>query len=391
MKTVITNGLVYRNETKALEALDILCKDGIIADIMPRGELDARGCEIIDASGMAVYPGLVDVHTHGRVGYDFTTAPAESFSQIARSYAESGVTTVMPTLASAPYEKMLTQAKLINEFCPSDGEASFCGVHFEGRYLNPKKKGAHAAELLAPLNAAELDNDILKELKAFHISAAFELDEGGVFAEKAREIGATLAWGHTEATYKDGLKSTAYGITAYAHLYNAMPPLHHRGGGIAAYALNNEGTAEIICDGIHISHEMVKLAYKAKGARDIALISDSMEATGAPDGEYSIAGNPVTVKNGQARLHDGTLAGSTLTLDKAVELYREFCGISREEAILSATEAPATEVGIFDTCGSIDVGKRADMLFVLADNEKFEIENVILRGKKIKSETRRTL
>ncbi len=384
MKSIIKNGLVYRNKTKTLEAIDILCEDGNITDIKPRGELCTEGCEIIDADNMAVYPGLVDVHTHGRIGYDFTAAPADALGEIARSYAEHGVTTVMPTLASAPFDAMLEQARLINEFCPKENEASFCGVHFEGRYLNPEKKGAHAPELLAPLDPRELDNDILKALKAFHITAAFELDEKGEFAKKAQETGATLAWGHTNATYADGAKSKALGITAFAHLYNAMPPLHHREGGIVAYALNNDGIAEIICDGIHISPEMVRLAYKAKGAGSIALISDSMEATGAPDGEYSIAGNPVTVKGGQARLHDGTLAGSTLTLDGAVELYRQFCGIDRNQAILSATEAPAKEVGIFDICGSIDIGKRADMLFVAAESEKLKIKNVILRGKLIR-------
>ncbi len=380
---LIKNGLVYRNETRSLEALDILCENGIIAAVAPRGSLGEH-TNSYDARGMAIFPGLVDVHTHGRAGHDFTAADEAALGKMASAYAACGVTTVMPTLASAPYESMLASAKLINEFEPKADEATFCGVHLEGRYLNPKRKGAHATELLAPLLPQELENNVLRELRALHISAAFELDDCGAFAKKAREIGATLAWGHTDATYEDGAKSDEYGITAYTHLYNAMPPLHHRAGGIAAYALNNGGIAELICDGIHISPEMIRLAYRAKGIEGIALISDSMEATGAPDGEYSIAGNPVIVRDGRARLPDGTLAGSTLTLDTAVELFRGFCGISRDEVILAATEVPAKEVGIFDSCGSLDVGKRADMLLMAADSEEFKIEKIILRGKIIK-------
>ncbi len=384
-KTVIKNGYVYRNESRSLSPLDILVENGSITALGEWGSFNSAD-EIIDAEGMAIYPGFVDVHTHGRAGHDFTTAKACDLGGMASSYAEHGVTTVMPTLASAPYEEMLASSKLINDFCPADNEATFCGVHFEGRYLNKKRKGAHAEELLAPLDPSELDSDILKSLKAFHISAAFELDAEGRFAKKARELGATLSWGHTDASYADAkAKSSSCEITAYTHLFNAMPPLHHREGGVVAYCLNNGGIAELICDGIHVSAEMIKLVYRAKGAQNVALISDSMEATGAPDGEYSIAGNPVIVKGGQARLLDGTLAGSTLTLDAAVDNFRKFCGISRDEAIVSATEAPAKEVGIFDSCGSIDIGKRADMLFVTKESNGFEdIKRIILRGKIIK-------
>ncbi len=390
-RLLIKDGLVYRNEERRLERLDVLCEDGCISSLGVFGELDSRGVRIIDASGMAIYPALVDVHTHGIGGYDFVTADRAELAQMARAYAVRGVTTVMPTLASAPYERMIEQARLIGEFCPEDDESLFCGVHLEGRYLNPKRCGAHASELLSGLRAEELDNCVLRELSKLHITAAFELDTDESFARKAWELGATLAWGHTEATKAELLYGERNRITTVSHLYNAMPPMHHRDGGIVAHCLTSDGIAELICDTIHVSEDMIKLAYRAKGVDKISLISDSISGTDAPDGEYFIAGNRVIVSGTQARMLDGTLAGSTLTLDRAVELFRRICGITRDEAIISASETPAREVGIFDCCGSIDIGKRADMLFASASTEEFLIENVILRGKPIKLPTRRTI
>ncbi len=375
---LIINGLVYRNETRNFEELDILCKDGRIAAMGKRGSLTCA--EVIDASGYTLYPGLIDVHTHGIAGYDFTSAPSEALPKMARSYAVHGVTSVMPTLASAPYEQMLCSAQLLDSFTPADGEAEFCGVHFEGRYLNAKKKGAHAEHLLAPLDARELDNDVLKSLGAFHISAAYELDTDGSFKRAALDMGATLGLGHTNATYAQAKEAERSGITAYTHLFNAMPPLHHRDGGAVAACFEGACFAELICDGIHISPEMVRLAYRNKGAERLALISDSMEATDSPDGEYSIAGNKVIVKDGKALTLEGALAGSTLTLDRAVQNLMDFCDIPLSTAIICATEAPAKEVGVFDECGSLDIGKRADILFVPNGAKDFKIDRLMLRG-----------
>ena len=377
MRKIITNALVYRTDVQEFQPMDILVEDGIITDICESGALDRSGCCEIDANGMAVLPGLVDVHTHGCAGYDFVSQDID-LDAMARCYAKSGVTTVMPTLASAPYGEMMAAVEKISEYLPSKEAASFCGVHLEGRYLNPDKKGAHALSLLAPLSSGELDAPQLKKLEALHISAAYELDTDGSFAKKAKEIGATLGLGHTCATYEQAKRAEELGITAYTHLFNAMPTLHHREGGAACACLVGDAYGELICDGIHIVPEMVALAYRCKGSK-ISLISDSMEATGSADGEYSIAGNPVIVKNGKALTLEGALAGSTLTLDNAVRNLMRFCGIPLTDAIICATKTPAQEVGVFDICGSIDIGKRADMLFV-SDIENFNIEKIMIRG-----------
>ncbi len=379
MRLLIKNALVYRNESRDFRPLDLLCEDGVIVSLEARGMLDAAADTVFDADGMALVPGFIDVHTHGRSGYDFVSCDGDALHVMARDYAKCGVTTVMPTLASAPYDEMLEATKRAGEFCPAEDEATFCGVHLEGRYLNSKKKGAHAEELLAPLNANELDTPIFKQLPALHISAAYELDADASFMRMAKSIGATMGLGHTNATFAEAKRAESEGVSAYTHLYNAMPTLHHREGGAICAALTGEAYAELICDGIHIAPEMVALAYKCKGDR-LVLISDSMEATGAADGEYSIAGNPVTVKDGKALTHDGALAGSTLTLDVAVQNLMDFCSVPLGDAIICATEAPAKEVGIFDSCGSVDVGKRADLLFIALDEHRLDIKKIMLRG-----------
>lgn len=373
---LLKNAFVYRNDCRTFKNADILVENGIIREV---GNINVEERDIIDLDGAAVVPGLVDVHSHGRAGFDFVVADKEALSKMAKDYARHGVTTVMPTLASAPFEEMLRAVSRINDFNADRGEADFCGVHLEGRYLNPKRRGAHAECYLSELNPDELENEVFRMCKALQISAAFELDSDGSFAKKAKKIGATLSLGHTDATYEEALLAEENGVCAYTHLFNAMPPLHHRSGGAICAALTGNKFAEIICDGIHIAPEMIRFAYSMLGYNRTVLISDSMEATGCPDGEYNIAGNPATVRDGIALTPDGALAGSTLTLDLAVNNLMDFCNVPLTEAILCATENPARQIGIFDSRGSIDVGKRADML-ILSSKDRLEIKNVIING-----------
>ena len=375
MYALIKNGYVYDNSSRSFSLGDILIKDGKIASVSALGESCPTDAKVIDAKGKRLTAGLVDVHTHGIAGYDFLTADTSALAVMSRAYLSRGITTVMPTLASAPLSDMLEAAERIRDFYRND--TRLCGIHLEGRYLSLQKRGAHAQELIAPLSAQELCLFERLDIYPLHISAAFERDSDLSFIKKALEMGATLGLAHTAANYAQAVECERAGVSAYTHLYNAMPPLHHRDGGPVAACLNGSCFAELICDGIHVSPEVVRMTYNIKRER-LVLISDSMEATLCPDGEYSIAGNAVSVIGGVARTCGGALAGSTLTLDKAVEHLMRFCNIPLEEAIISATEAPAKEMGIYDFCGSIEAGKRADILFI--NDKAFEIEGVMSNG-----------
>ena len=372
---LIRNARVYNSAIREFFDGSILVMKGRIS-ILSRGDsADApAGVEVYDACGRMVIPGMVDVHTHGRAGGDFTTADPALLSVMAEAYLDSGVTTVLPTLASAPLADLEAAIDRINvlraEAASSAGKlANVAGVHLEGRYLNVKRRGAHAADLLVIPNADEMEALMTRVEGARHVSAALELDESGEFLRRALALGATLSMGHTDASYETAEALIEQGVTALTHTFNAMPPLHHRdGGAVAAGLLSDKALCELICDGFHIAPHMVKLAYRLAGKR-LVLITDSMEATGCADGEYSIAGNPVTVKDGKARTHDGAIAGSTLTMWEAVQNLRGFADVSLEDAVYAATMAPAREIGLESEIGSIEVGKRADLLVLENESE----------------------
>lgn len=363
----IRNAKLYHTATRSFSDGSLLVENGRITALYPADATPPAGVPVYDACGRRVIPGLVDVHTHGRAGGDFGTADSALMAKMAKSYLDSGVTTVMPTLASAPMVELETAIDRINtlraEAAASEGTLpNVAGTHLEGRYLNVKRRGAHAADLLVKPDPAELEALLTRMDGARHLTAALELDEDGQALRRALELSATVSLGHTDADYETANALFAKGVTALTHTFNAMPPLHHRDGGVVAAGLTSDtALCEMICDGFHIAPHMVKLAYRLAGER-LVLITDSMEATGCPDGEYRIAGNPVTVKDGKARTHDGAIAGSTLSMWEAVNNLRDFADTTLENAIYAATMAPAREIGLEDEIGSIEVGKRADLL-----------------------------
>lgn len=327
----------------------------------------------IDLHGLTVLPGLVDMHTHGRAGFDFTTASADGMRRMKRAYAEKGVTSVFATLASATCEDWLRAIRDIQA-------CGYEGIHLEGRFLNPTKRGAHNPALLVKPDATELETYLQAIRIPCHVSAAYELDEDGSFAACARAHGATLGLGHTAATADEARTAIARGVDCFTHLFNAMPPLHHREGGAVCVALEQPLWTELIVDGMHVCADMVRLTYHCKGAQRLILITDSMEATGCADGEYAIAGERVIVRDGRAETLSGALAGSTLDLWQAVKNLMKMTGAPLEDAVRCATINPATATGIADRVGSIAAGKRADLLVV---DQSLEICGVLASGEEI--------
>ncbi|MGN1347208.1 MAG: N-acetylglucosamine-6-phosphate deacetylase [Eubacteriales bacterium] len=387
MYTVFAGGHVYSAALREFVRADVLTRDGIIVDpaYQPASGGLPEDAVVVDCAGLYLLPGLVDVHTHGRTRHDFNFADEDDCRALRRSYAAVGTTTIMATLASAEYDRLLTSIDAINKNrSVESGLATIAGIHLEGRYLNPKRRGAHAEELLAPLDAGELTGLIEKMLPLpVHVSSACELEGGEAFVRTACRLGATCGMVHSDATYAEAMNAVSWGVTSFTHTYNAMRPIHHREpGNIIASLLTDSAYSEFICDGEHSHPKMIELASRLKPADRLVLVTDSMEAAGCEDGTYSIAGLPVFVKNGRAVNSEGALAGSTLDLFTAMCNYMKFTGKPLEEVVLCATANPAAMVGIDHVCGKIEAGLRAD--FVMIENKEAPVRKAVyVNGEKI--------
>ena len=371
----IKNARVYRTEQRDFIPATVVVEEGKIKSILAP---DACTCDmtVVDGTGKLLVPGLVDTHTHGRIGYDFDSATVAQMKDMRHSYAVDGTTTVFPTIASAPLAQ-------IEQAIDNVKAAGYDCIHLEGRYLNCKLRGAHRADLLFPLDVNEF-SALLDRMEGLtvHISCAAELEGGEAFVKTAVSRGATVSLGHTDATYEEALEAISWGVNSFTHTFNAMRPIHHREPGPVVAALATEGVyAEVIADGFHLNPAIVKLAYLAKRPAHLTLITDSMSATRCADGEYAIAGEKVYVVDGKAINEEGNISGSTITLYQAVRNLMKFAGVSYAEALPYATIVPATEVGIDGTVGSIAEGKRADLLLV--DAESYDITNVWQAGEAV--------
>ena len=381
-KITFVNGYVFRSESETFEKNNVVCENGYVVSV---GNDIPNDSEIIDLGGKYLIPGLIDVHTHGIGGHDFNYANKEQVKKMRMSYAKAGTTSVMATYASQTPEKLVQYIKEANENRnANDGYANLIGIHIEGRYLNPVKKGAHSEKLLANPTLDEL-NALLEvmEPSPMHFSLAPELDGAEAFIKEIKKHGGTVGIAHTNATYEESMKAIEWGASAFTHTFNAMTAVHHRMPGATVCAMtSDEAYAEVISDGEHLHPAIVNLIYKSKPGDKMVLITDSMAATGEPDGEYSIAGSPVTVVNGKAIiLPSGTIAGSTLTMFRAVVNMMKFCKLPFEKVIKYATVNPASMVGAKNV-GKIENGYRADFI-VINDKTAPKIENVYIGAKKL--------
>lgn len=368
MKTLLKNASVWQTDHTFLSGADVLICDGKIEKI----EKNIVECadRVIDIEGKYLVPGFVDAHTHGRAGDDFNVASAEGMDKMKRDYIRHGVTSPIPTLASDTLDGWQDSAKKI---C----NVGFDGIHFEGRYLSEKKRGAHASHLLALPSGDEIEKINSFTNIPTHITLAPEISGGDEAILRAVNLGATVGIGHTNATSSETRRALSLGATSFSHLFNAMPTLHHREGGAVSVALMDGAYSELIVDGVHICPDMVALAYSCIGREKLVLITDSMAGTGCADGEYSIAGGKVFVRDGKATTPDGTIAGSTLNMLDAVKNLMAFAGATLGDAIACATKNPAKMLGIYDKIGSVEVGKRANLLVL---DEDVEILKVIYEG-----------
>ena len=317
----------------------------------------------IDAGGNLLLPGLIDVHTHGCIGMDTMDA---DFEPMCRFYAEHGTTSFLPTTMTMGYDALERVTKAKTDF-PG---AEILGFHFEGPYISEKHKGAQNPAYIKKPSAKEFSR--FKNVKMVTVAPE---SEGSAEFIRAVTPECIVSIGHTDCTYETALEAIENGASCLTHTYNAMPPFHHRNPGPIGAAFEKHIYAQIICDGFHISKPVVVATYKMFGADRMLLISDSIRSAGLPDGEYESGGLKVFLKNGAARLADGTIAGSSAILLDCVKKAVEF-GIPLDDAVRMASRTPAELLGVKK--GRIEPGYDADLL--ITDRE-LNIKTVITAGK----------
>jgi N-acetylglucosamine-6-phosphate deacetylase len=388
MKTkriLVTNATVYA-EDKIIDKGYVLVENSKILDIgsiqsLPRLHDDMELVELDET--YKLIPGFIDLHIHGAAGADTMDATLQALKTMAKILPQEGTTSFLATtMTTSPedIEKALKNAANYIQHENRFGEAELLGVHLEGPFISPKRAGAqHPGHIIVP------DIELFKkwqEIAAGYIrlvTLAPEQENGLELTKYLRDSGVVASIGHSDATYKEVVAAIDAGITHATHLFNGMRGIHHREPGVAgAVLMHDEVKCEMIADGIHVGPEMVRFAYRNKGAGGIVLITDAMRAKCLGAGTYDLGGQEVTVDGERAILKDGTLAGSILKLKEAMKNMMSFTGCSLEDVIRMAAWNPAKQLQLLDRKGSIQKGKDADLVVL---NEEYDVVMTFCRGK----------
>lgn len=325
-----------------------------------------------------VVPGFIDEHIHGAAGSDAMDGTMEDLGKIANALASEGTTAFLATTMTQSPEnitKALKAVKAYRELSPESG-AEILGVHLEGPFISKDFVGAQPIEYVAKpsVEVFKKYQDVSGDCVRI-VTLAPEVEGSTELIKYLVSQNIVASIGHTNATYADVKKAVEAGATNLTHTYNAMKPLHHREvGTVGSGLLFDELNCECICDGIHVSGPAIQLLHKNKPADKMTLITDAMRAKHMPDGVSELGGQVVIVKNGEARLENGTLAGSVLKMNNAVKNVMKFLNLPLEEVVKLASQNPAKNLGVFDQMGSIKEGKRAD--FVILDKDLNVVQTV---------------
>jgi len=356
----------------------LLCVDGKI-DRIGYGDTPAfENIRQIDGHNRLLLPGFVDIHVHGGSGHEVMDAQPDTLPELSRFYARHGVTSFLATTWTETRERIQTALDYIaewkNTLLPG---ARMLGAHLEGPYLNADKAGAQNPDYVRPATrdeaAAFLDTGVIRLL-----SLAPEIAENQWLIGECVRRGITVSAAHTSATYDDMKHATALGLKNTTHTYNAMTGLHHRDPGTLGAALAfDELRCELIADNIHVHPGAMKVLYRAKGLGRVILITDAVRPAGLPDGDYPIDNRIISVKSGAARLPDGTLAGSILTMERALRNFATAVGEPVERIWQVSSLNAAKSIGAAAHIGSIEVGKDADLVLV---DEQVNVFTTVVQG-----------
>lgn len=380
MNLLVKGGMVYRNGRFAKE--DVLVEDGMIREVGSGcGDGDAPGTEI-SCEGQWVVPGFIDIHTHGAVNVDVNAATAEDLERISRFFASQGTTSWLCSVLTDTKEQTLWCIEQYKKWKRLEhGGAILEGIHLEGPFLASEYKGAMPEHLLRKADLA-----LLKEYQEAaeggirYITVSPEVEGIPEMIPEIKKMGIQVAIGHSGADYETSRKAIEGGAMAGTHTGNAMKLLHQHAPAIFGAVLEDENVyAEMICDGRHLHPGTVRFIIKSKGLDRVVAITDSIMAAGLPDGNYKLGVNDVVVKDGDARLATSDVrAGSTLTMGQALKNLLKFTGRPLEEILPALTENPARLVGVYDRVGSIEKGKRANLVFL---NQGKDVVQIMVDGK----------
>src|SRR5260221_11361895 len=373
----------------------ILIRDGEIEMVGPRAAMALpSGAEEIQATEHTAIPGFVDVHIHGAGGHDVMEGDETALSTISSRLAGFGTTSLLATTVTAAVDDTCRAIEGISRYISTQyqtdqARAEILGIHFEGPFLSKERRGVHPTEFLQ-LPSAELLQRFLQAASgnARILTIAPELLGAMPCIDAARSLGMVVSIGHTDATYEQARAAVAHGAHHATHVYNAMRPFNHRDPGVIGAVLTTpEVTAELIADGVHVDEIAMKVLLQAKGSSGVILISDGISATGMPDGKYMLGGLEVTVSGVDCRSAEGRLAGSTLTLDRALRHIVKL-GIPLADAVKMLTLNPATLLGIEFKKGALRTGADADIVLL---NDGLEIEKVRARGTPVQQSAHRSV
>ncbi len=320
-----------------------------------------------------ISPGWIDLQLNGAYGFDFST-DGRTVAEVAWRLPETGVTAFLPTVITSPWEAYPCRLREIGEALRLSGGARPLGVHLEGPYLNPVKKGAHTAGFLRPPDAVEALG--LADESVRLVTLAPELPGALDVIRRLKSRGIVVSAGHSNATCEEADGGFEAGIGFVTHLFNAMSGLGHRDPGLPGAALASGVPCGFIADGVHTHPSVMKLVYRAKGPDGIVLVTDAMEAMGMPAGKFRLSDREVQVDRHSARLADGTLAGSILTMDQAVRNAVRFTGCLPAEAFRMASTTPAQVLGLEDK-GKIFIGADADLVVL---DEALVVTHTFVQG-----------
>ncbi|MBA4492863.1 N-acetylglucosamine-6-phosphate deacetylase [Paenactinomyces guangxiensis] len=380
---LIVKGTIH-TETESLREGYIKIADGKIVELGPLSQCgDTAGFQVISVPEEAqVIPGMIDVHIHGADGADTMDATTESLTRIATAIAREGTTTFLATTITQSKEAIAAALANAADYIVrynTPGKAECAGIHLEGPFLSAKRAGAQPPEYIIhpDIELFQHWQSIAQNLIKL-VTLAPEVEGGLSLTRHLRETGVVASIGHSDATYDQCVEAIAAGASHVTHLFNGMRGLHHRDPGVVGAAfLQDELVVEVIADGIHIRPETVKIAFDQITDRRMILITDSMRAKCLKRGTYELGGQTVYVDQ-DARLADGTLAGSILKMKDAFKNIKEFTGCSMSGLIRMSASNAAKELGLFDRKGSIAIGKDADLVVL---DDQWDVSLTLCRGK----------